>query len=87
MSIVGLHAARNLLEIMTAGRWIIVWDVTFQSARKIKLAERSQAEEILMGDEFSVTILDVSCCLRTEHILDVSFCLLTSLDVLRYRIS
>ena len=38
------QAACKLLEIMSAGRWKIVWDATFQSARKIKLAERSEGK-------------------------------------------
>ena len=36
------QAAWKLLEIMSAGRWKIEWDATFQSARKLKLAERSE---------------------------------------------
>ena len=49
------QTAWKLLEIMSAGKWKIVWDETFESARKLKVAGR--AEEILMGDEFSMTIL------------------------------
>ena len=51
------QAAWELLEIMSVGRWKTVWDATFESARKVKLTERHQAKEILMGDEFSVTFL------------------------------
>ena len=40
------QAACKLLEIMSAGRWKIVWDATFQSARKIQLAERSEGKKI-----------------------------------------
>ena len=29
------QAAWKLVEIMSAGRWTIVWDTTFQSARKL----------------------------------------------------
>ena len=40
------QAAWKLLEIMSAGRWKIVWDATFQSARKLKLAERSEGKRV-----------------------------------------
>ena len=43
------QAAWKLLEIMSAGRWKVVWDATFQSARKIKLAERSEGKRDLDG--------------------------------------
>ena len=33
------QAAWKLLEIMSAGKWKIVWDATFQSARKLMVAE------------------------------------------------
>ena len=36
------QAAWKLLEIMSAGKWKIAWDATFQSARKLKVAERSE---------------------------------------------
>ena len=53
-----LQAAWKWLEIMSAGKWRIVWGPMFQSARKLKLAERSEGKrEILMSDEFSVIIL------------------------------
>ena len=35
------QAAWKLLEIMSAGNWKIVWDATFQSARKLKVAGQS----------------------------------------------
>ena len=38
------QAAWKLLEIMSAGRWKIVWDATFGSARKLKVAERSEGK-------------------------------------------
>ena len=44
-----LGAAWKLLEIMSAGRWKIVWDATFQSARKVKLVERSEAKRYSDG--------------------------------------
>ena len=39
------QAAWKLLEIMSAGRWKIVWDATCQSARKMKVAERSEGKQ------------------------------------------
>ena len=52
------QTAWKLLEIMSAGQWTFFWDETFQSARKLKVAGRSEGKrEILMGDEFSMTIL------------------------------
>ena len=38
------QSAWKLLEIMSPGKWRIVWDATFQSARKLKLAERSEGK-------------------------------------------
>ena len=38
------QAAWKLLEIMSAGRWKVGGDATFQSARKLKLAERSEGK-------------------------------------------
>ena len=38
------QAAWKLLEIMSAGKWKIVWDATFQSARKLKVAGRSEGK-------------------------------------------
>ena len=49
------QAAWKLLEILSAGKWTIVWDATFQSARKLK--DGKKTEEILMCDDFSMTIL------------------------------
>ena len=43
------QTALKLLEIMSAGRWKIVWDATFQKARKIKLAERSEGRRDFDG--------------------------------------
>ena len=37
-------AAWKLLEIMAAGKWKIVWDETFQSARKLKVTGRSEGK-------------------------------------------
>ena len=60
------QVAWKLLEIMAARRWKIVWDATFQSAKKLKLAERSEGkrdfdiERILDGNSFA------SCCLLTK---------------------
>ena len=48
------QAARELLEIMSAGKMENFWDATFQSARKPKAADGQKA---LMGDKFSMTIL------------------------------
>ena len=44
------QAAWKLLEIMSAGKWRIVWDPMFQSARKLKLAERSEGKRDFDGD-------------------------------------
>ena len=43
------QAAWKLLEIMSAGRWKIVRDATFWSARKLKLAERSEGKRDFDG--------------------------------------
>ena len=43
------QAGWKLLEIMSAGRWKIVWDATFQSARKLKVAERSEGKRDFDG--------------------------------------
>ena len=51
------QAAWKLLEIMSAGKWKIVWDATFRSARNSRLQNGQKANEILMGDEFSMIIL------------------------------
>ena len=51
------QTAWKLLEIMTARKWKIVWNETFQSARKLKAAGWSEGKGILMGDEFSMKIL------------------------------
>ena len=52
------QAAWKLLEIMSAGKWKIVWDETFQSAQESSRWQDGQkAKEILMGDELSMIIL------------------------------
>ena len=38
------QTAWKLLEIMSAGKWKIVWDETFQSARKLKVVGRSEGK-------------------------------------------
>ena len=43
------QAAWKLLEIMSAGKWKIVWDATFQSARKVKFSERSEGKRDFDG--------------------------------------
>ena len=43
------QAAWKLLEIMSAGKWKIVWDATFQSARKLKVAGRSEGQRDFDG--------------------------------------
>ena len=43
------QAVWKLLEIMSAGRWKIVWDATFESARKVKLTERSSGKRYFDG--------------------------------------
>ena len=43
------QAAWKLLEIMSAGKLKIVWDATFQSARKLKMAERSEGKREFDG--------------------------------------
>ena len=43
------QAAWKLLEIMSAGKWKIVWDATFQSARKLKVADRSEGKREFDG--------------------------------------
>ena len=44
-----LQATWKLLEIMSAGKWKIVWDATFQSARKLKVAARSEGKRDFDG--------------------------------------
>ena len=44
-----LQAAWKLLEILSAGRWKIVWDATFQIVSKLKLAERSEGKRDFDG--------------------------------------
>ena len=43
------QAAWKLLEIMSAGKWKIVWDATFQSGRKLKVAARSEGKRDFSG--------------------------------------
>ena len=43
------QTAWKLLEIMSAGKWKIVWDETFQSARKLKVAGRSESKRDFDG--------------------------------------
>ena len=43
------QAAWKLLEIMSAGKWKIVWDATFQKARKLKVAGRSEGKRDFDG--------------------------------------
>ena len=43
------QAAWKLLEIMSAGKWKIVWDETFQSARNLKVAGRSEGKRDFDG--------------------------------------
>ena len=43
------QAAWKLLEIMSARKWKVVWDATFQSARKLKVAGGSESKKVLMG--------------------------------------
>ena len=43
------QAAWKLLEIMSEGKWKIVWDATFQSARKLKVAGRSEGKRDFDG--------------------------------------
>ena len=43
------QAAWKLLEIISAGKWKIVWDATFQSARKLKVAGRSEGKRDFDG--------------------------------------
>ena len=38
------QTALKLLEIMSAGKWGVVWDETFQSVRKLKVAGRSEGK-------------------------------------------
>ena len=38
------QAAWKLLEIMSAGKWKFVWDATFKSTRKLKVAGWSEAK-------------------------------------------
>ena len=46
------QAAWKLLEIMSAGKWRTVWDPMFQSARKLKLKERSEGKRDVDGLRF-----------------------------------
>ena len=48
------QAAWKSLEIMSAGKWKIVWDATFQSARKVKVAGQPEGK----GDFDGRQILD-----------------------------
>ena len=43
------QTAWKLLEIMSAGKWKIVWDEIFQSARKLKVAGRSEGKRDFDG--------------------------------------
>ena len=43
------QTAWKLLETMSAGKWKIVWDETFQSARNLKMAEQSESERNFDG--------------------------------------
>ena len=43
------QATFRLLETMSAGKWRIVWGPMFQSARKLKLAERSEGKRDFDG--------------------------------------
>ena len=43
------QAAWKLLEIMSAGKWKIVWDATFQSGRKLKVSARSEGKRDFSG--------------------------------------
>ena len=60
------QAAWKLLEIMSAGKWKNAWHATFQSARKLKLAERLEGRTDFDGcrilDDNSVA----SRCLLTK---------------------
>ena len=44
-----LQAPWKLLEIMSAGKWKIVWDATFQSARKLKVTGRPEGKRDFDG--------------------------------------
>ena len=72
-----------MLEIMSAGRWKIVWDAAFQSARTTKLAERSEGKRDFDGCRILSDNFVVSCCFLTNDILDVSCRSLTYPDVSR----
>ena len=43
------QTAWMLLEIMSAGKWKIVWAETFQSARKLKVPGRSEGKRDFDG--------------------------------------
>ena len=43
------QTAWKLLEIMSAGKWKIVWDETFQSARNLKVAGWSEGKRDIDG--------------------------------------
>ena len=43
------QASWKYLEIMSAGIWTIVWDETFQRARKLKVAGRSEGKRDFDG--------------------------------------
>ena len=89
----------KLLEIMSAGKWKIVWDETFQSARKLKVAGRSEGKRDFDGCRILDDNSAESCCLlakfysrRIRMIADDSYSgsivsiLNISCDVSRYSI-
>ena len=51
---------------MSAGKWKIVWDATFQSARKLKVAGRSEGKRDFDGGRIPDDNSAVSRCLLTK---------------------
>ena len=57
------QAAGKLLEIMSAGRWKIVWDPTFQNARRSTCQNSPKSNRVwrILDDKFCA-----KCCLQTK---------------------